>query len=149
MNEELAVPEEERELLQPFTGELVRVSDLDKIGVTLRDLREFQQQIKDAIAAFSEPLLFEARRRGTRTLHLRDLTLEVSADYKTEWDVEVLGGLLEAGLPEERYNELVRPEVTYKVDGRVARQLESNPDYAKIIEDARIKIPKTQYVNEK
>lgn len=147
MSIDLAVPDE---LLNPLTGELVRTADLPAVAVALEQLREHRQQVADAIGAFSEAVVAESRRLGTRTLTAGAVRLEVSADSEIEWDVSHLFKLRGAGLPDERLDALVRPQVTYKIDGTVARQLAgSNPVYARIIDEAKVRVPKKPYVRVK
>jgi hypothetical protein len=51
---------------------------------------------------------------------------------------DLVEGLEQAGVPAERMAALVTTEITYKVDARVARQLEAaNPAYAQVIRAAR------------
>ena len=137
-------------VLQPLTGELVDPRDLPALGDALEKLREYRQQVSDAIAAFTEAVVAESRRLGTKTLDAGPVVLNVSADSEIEWDLQALEKLRDLGLPEERMNELVRPTVTYKVDGRVAKQLAgASPDYKVVIEAAAVRVPKRQYVTVK
>lgn len=138
------------ELLNPMTGELVNVHDLPRLAEVIEALREHRQQVNDTMAAFTEAVAAESRRQGTRTLAAGDWVLELSADSAIEWDVPALFALENAGLPRERMNELVRSEITYKVDGRVARQLAgASPAYKAIIEAATVRVPRRQYVTVK
>jgi hypothetical protein len=66
------------------------------------------------------------------------------------WDHEVLEELREEGLPEARFNELVVPEVTYKVNRSVANSIaKSNPVYGEIIERAQERHEKSPSVSVK
>jgi hypothetical protein len=49
-----------------------------------------------------------------------------------EYDIAILRELVDAGLPEERWAELVTYEP--KVDGRVINQLRRVPEYAAVID---------------
>lgn len=139
---ELAMPEE---LLNPISGELVLTSDIDRVAVTLDQLKQHRQRVNEAIAEFTFPLLLASRQQGTKTLRAGGLTFAISSGFDLTWDTEVLLELLDAGLPQERYDELVTQTVEFKVNGSVARALSgSNPAYAEIIERARIRNPKTQ-----
>lgn len=148
MTTDIALP---AELLNPLTGELVPTTDMPAVAVTLEALREHRQRVNDAIAAFTEAVVAESVRQGTRTLTAGGVRLEVSAPSEVEWDVELLGRELRAaGLPEDRVDALLRPTVTYKVDGRVARELAgSNAEYARVIERAKVRTPRKQYVSVK
>jgi hypothetical protein len=142
---DLALPDE---ILNPFTGELVPTGDLARVAATLDDLRGIRQKLNDAVAAFTEAVIVESRRQGTRTLTAGGVRLEVSADNTIEWDVEELLKLRDLGLPETRYNELVQQTISFKVNGSVARQLEgASEEYAKVIDRARVRVPRKQYVS--
>lgn len=83
-------------------------------------------------------LLDESRRQGTKTLHLTHGTAEITGGAALEWDLGTLLDLKELGLPDDRYDQLVVATTTYKVDARVAKQLEAaNPEYAAVIGRAR------------
>lgn len=135
------------EILEPLTGELIPATDMPAVADALTRLRAHQQAVRDAITAFTEAVIWESQRQGTKTLTTSAGVLEVSADNEIEWDIEELGKLRDLGLPEERFNELVQATVSYKVDGRVARSIESaNEGYARVIGLARVRVPKRQYV---
>jgi len=71
----------------------------------------------------------------------------VREKHEDMWLLDVLEELLEAGLPEERYNDLVIQEVSYKVSGLEAKRIAAaNPEYASIIERARQRVQKAPYV---
>ncbi len=143
---EVALPDE---LLNPISGELVPTRDTAAVAHTLLDLRDYKAAVQDAISAFSEAVIQESRRQGTKTLNVGDVTLKVSADSEVVWDHEFLmDALRAAGLPEERIDELVTMTVTYTVNGSVARQLAgASPEYAEVIEAAKSRVPKKVYVS--
>jgi len=144
---DLALP---AEILNPFTGELIPTADLARVAATLDDLRQVKQKLNDAVAAFTEAVIVESRRQGTRTLTAGGVKLEVSAENTIEWDIEELLKLRDLGLPEARYDELVQQTVSFKVNGSVARQLEgASEEYKVVIERARVRVPKRQYVSVK
>ena len=141
---DLAVPDD---LLNPFTGELVPATDIARVAATLDDLRDLRQKLNDTVALFTEAVIAESRRVGTRTLTAGAVKLELSADSTIEWDIEELLKLRDLGLPEDRYNQLVQQTVSFKVNGSVAKQLEgASEEYAAIIANARVRVPKRQYV---
>ena len=74
---DLALP---AEILNPFTGELIPTADLARVAATLDDLRQVKQKLNDAVAAFTEAVIVESRRQGTRTLTAGGVKLEVSAE---------------------------------------------------------------------
>jgi hypothetical protein len=136
------------ELVNPLTGELVPTADTAAVAQVVSDLREYEKRVYAARKAFSDVLLEESRRLGTKTLHLGAVTVKISDDHEVVWDIELLQMLQEAGLPAERYADLVTETVSYKVNGSVARQLAgASPEYAEIIDAAKGSAPKTQYVS--
>lgn len=124
-------------LLDVRTGELVEATP-DKAAELLVAMRQFKAQILDAVKACEYVLLEESQRQGTKTLRLQNVAAVVSGGSELDWDLDVLGELRAAGLPEERFNELVVATVTYRVNAAVAKQLAAaNPIYASVIERAR------------
>ena len=148
--EKIEAQEDPREILNFVTGELIPVGDLPRLAQAIETLRQHDLAVRSLRAALTDAVIAESRRQGTRTLVAGGLVVTLSPDYETEWDVEELEKLRDAGLPEERYQQLVKTEITYKVDGRVARQLESaSEEYAAIIARARRREPKRQYASVK
>ncbi len=142
---DVALPDE---LLDPISGELIPTRDTAAVADTLVHLRHLKDTVQAAISAFSEAVIAESRRQGTKTLNVGDMTLKVSADHELVWDIELLQMLTEAGLPPERYAELVIEEVSYRVNANVAKQLAgASPEYAEIINAAKGSQPKRQYVS--
>lgn len=127
------------EIMLPDSGEIVALDDPAACAKALAALREFKRRVDGARADLEAALVHHAQHAGTKTLHLDGATVKVAGGEAVEWDVTVLLGLLDAGLPAERYAQLVREEVTYKVDARVAKSVEAagNPEYARIIASAR------------
>lgn len=145
-----AVVEAEPGLLNPITGELVAPDDVAAIGQALEALREHENKVRDAISAFTRAAVAYSLVAGTKTLVADGVKIEISPDTGLEWDVEELDKLLDAGLPRERYRDLVKEVVTRKVDARVARQIAgANPAYKAIIDRAQRRVPKRQYASVK
>lgn len=128
-------------LLDPLSGELIPTSDLPKVAQALANLREYKGRVQDAIRAAEVILLEESEIQGAKTLRYGRVVVEVSGGSELLWDVEVLDELLDLGLPEERFAELVKTTVERKVDARVAKQIEaSNEAYAGVIDRARSRV---------
>jgi hypothetical protein len=124
-------------LLDVRTGELVPATPQNAAEL-LYAAREMRARMLSLVKDCEAVLLDESRKQGSKTLHLPAGTAEITGGTALEWDLGVLTDLLELGLPQDRYEQLVVASVTYKVDARVAKQLESaNPAYAEIIERAR------------
>lgn len=131
----------------PWTGVVLDLSKPSDAAVGLREsidfyfkLREFQEACRDTLRA-------EADRRGERTFEMDGLHIEVAnpSDEQT-YDIAKLALLLDAGLPKERWAQLVTYEP--KVDGRVINQLRrANAEYAAVIDNAVLsQKPKSRYV---
>lgn len=139
------VAEVKADLLQPLTGELISPADVPALGEAIRALREHKSQIDVAIYAFTQAVVEASQALGTKTIRAGSMTIKVTGGDTIEWDVTELVKLRAAGLPEERYAELVTEQVSYKVNASVAKSIEgSNPVYAKIIGQARVRVPKRQ-----
>ncbi len=138
-------------VLNPVTGELITASDVNGVAEAVKGLRALNAQIRDAIADATVILVEESRRQGTKTLALQDVTVEIRGGTETVWDIDNLTlGLEAAGLPQDRLPDLIKTEVTYKVDARVAKQLAgANEDYAAVLESAKTTVEKPYYVRVK
>ena len=135
---EITVPAVPESLLNPLTGELVPAADIAAVGEAIDALKEHRRQVEAAISAFTQAAVEQSRVHGTRTLRADGVEVVLSADSALEWDTTELVKLLDAGLPEERYRELVKETVTLSVNASVARQLEgANDAYRVIISRAR------------
>lgn len=137
------------ELILPASGELIDITDPAACARALYELRELKDRIKEIESVLKETVFDESLRQGGKTLHFEGgFTAKISTPNETRWDYSVLLELIDAGLPEERFNELVMIEQTYKVDGSIIRQLQgANPAYAEIIGRAKEVIPRTPFVS--
>lgn len=139
---DVAVPPP-REIVLPPTGELIDLGNPDQVARALRTCRLAKTEIDGTRVLLEAAMVEQSRLAGTKTLRLDGYLATVGPDSELAWDITVLPELLAAGLPDSRYNELVKTEVTYKVDARVATQIEkANPVYAEIIGRARSRAPK-------
>ncbi len=138
-------------VLNPVTGELIPASDVNGVAEAVKGLRQLNAQIRDAIADATVILVEESRRQGTKTLALQDVTVEIRGGTETVWDIETLQHQMDSlGLPAERMDALIKTEITYKVDARVAKQLAgANEDYAAVLESAKTTFEKPYYVRVK
>lgn len=133
----------------PLTGEVVDRNDVDQLAALLEQLRAHQRRVRSFTNEVQEMIVELARVAGTKTIHLQGgRKAVVAGGPEVEWDVPTLmEGLLEAGLPQERLNELVTIEQTYKVNANVAKSIAgSNPDYARVIDEAKSTVDKPERV---
>lgn len=137
------------DLVVPTTGELIDLDNPAQCARALHELGVLENRIKELKEYLRESVYVESERLGLKTIHFEEgYTAKVSTPRETVWDFEILQELVDAGLPEERYDALVTAEVTYKVNGTVLKQLQAaNPTYGEIIERARTVIPRKPYVS--
>jgi len=137
------------ELVIPTTGEIVSRDDPASCARAFVEIKALEEKLKMLRGALAEALMEESVRVGKKTLHFEHgLTAKIATPVETQWDLEILNELLEAGLPVERFEQLVTAEVTYKVDGSVIRELEgANEVYAEIIDRARTRFPRSPSVS--
>jgi len=137
--------EPSRELVVPYTGELVAMEDPEQCARVLFEIGELEAKLRSLRYVLRDVMFEESVRVGSKTLHFPDgVTAKISTPTETSWDHSILAELLGAGLPGDRFEALVTPEQTFKVNGSVIKELEAaNPIYAEIINRARTKIPKS------
>lgn len=136
MRTDLAIPDE---LVNLMTGEVVPTNRPGRVADLLRELREWRYAFMETIHAAEAVLIAESERQGTKTLRFGSTEVRITGGPETTYDVSILNELLAAGLPEERFGQLVRTTVEIKPIASVAKQLAAaNPRYAEIIERARI-----------
>ncbi len=136
-------------LLDIRSGELIDPTDAPRVAALLADVREHARQLTELRRACEQALAEEARRQGTKTLRFEGVEAVVSGGEASElvWDIEELQKLLDAGLPSERFEALVRETVEYRVNAAVAKQIAAaNDEYAAIVERARSYRDKPVYV---
>lgn len=138
MSEEIAVVPEASLVVIPTTGEAIDLSDAHACARALREVREVEARLRDVKRVLTEGILEESQRQGSKTLHFPTFDARINNPPATVWDYEVLCELQDAGLPEERWTDLVTTEISYKVNGNVAKSIaSSNPEYKAIIERAK------------
>ena len=143
----VAEPERPTTLVVPGTGELVDLAKPADVVRALEAVRSFKAKLDDARRILEEAILDESIRQGKKTLSFGSVGAVISGGPETRYDVEELRKLADLGLPEDRMGELIVETVDYKVDARVAKQLEAaNPAYAEVIQRARTVVPKPAYV---
>jgi len=148
-------PAEEVELrstvVVPLLGLAVDPYELDEVAEALESVRQAKRMLDESRGELEWLLAEAAKRRGTKTLHLSKADVAIRGGPETVYDIEVLAQLQEVGLPEDRYNQLVKTRVEYRVDRNVVRQLlgSGNPDYSRIIDKAASEVERPYYVSVK
>lgn len=132
-------------LVLPTTGEVISRDDPNSCARAYYEIKELETRLKELRAALGEVLLDESIKQGTKTLHFEDgVMAKISTPMEIQWDNDILAELVEAGLPLDRFELLIKTEISYKVDGSIIRELEgANPVYAEIIDRARTRFPRT------
>lgn len=135
-------PTPNRQIAVPLIGELVDLDQPNQVALALDAIRDAKRTLDEARQILEQELVDEARRQGTKTLHLHKLDAVITGGHRTEYDAHKLQILLrELGLPETRIAEAVVEIISYKPDGRVLKQLAgANPDYAAAIDACRTTI---------
>lgn len=131
------------DLAIPLSGELVDLTDARSAAVALERVRDAERDLKVAKGVLLDALRAEASRRGDPHVTLEGgVSYSVTDKTNISWDVEMLDRLLELGLPQERFDELVEVVVETKVNAVVAKQIaKMNPQYAAVISAARHDTP--------
>lgn len=119
------------ELLNVESGEFLPAT-AENAAIVLLAARSMKQRLNDVVAQTTAWLVEEARQRGTKTL----ASITVSGGPSIEYDAaDLMEALRVAGCPEDRIEQAVVAEITYKVNRAVLRQLAgANPDYRAAIE---------------
>lgn len=127
------------EVALPHTGEIVSLEDPRACAKALYEIREVRRQLREMEHDLENAIRIDSEVQGTKTLRYGDhLEVQIKSSTVIDWDFEVLQRLLDAGLPDSRYDDLVRAKVEYTVSVRVADQLsKANPEYKRIIDLAR------------
>ena len=106
----------------PGTGELVDIATVDGARRGLQMVTELREQLAEFSAACRRTIIDESDRRGQLSWEADGHMVRVGgAGVVEEYDIAILHELIDAGLPETRWAELVTYEP--KVDGRVINQL--------------------------
>lgn len=143
------VEAEASQALVPLLGLVIDLDQPKQVAEALYIVRDAKRQLDEARAGLERVLAEEARRLGTKTLHLDGVEAVITGGPTVEYDIEELQKLLDAGLPEERYDKLVKAKVEYVVDKSVIRQLlgSGNAEYLRIIERAARDVEKPYRVS--
>lgn len=130
------------DLVLVTTGEVVNLADTRQVVDALEHIRRLEYELREAKTVLTAAVAEECQRQGTKTLHLGEVTAELTGGSRVEWDMDRLAHLRDLGLPEDRWNQLVTIEQTYKVNAAEAKRIAAaNDAYANVIETARTTVP--------
>jgi hypothetical protein len=129
-------------LVLPHTGELINLNDAPVVAGHLRELRDLESKIREAKGILTDALVAESQRQGTKTMYLEGVgkvELTGGPGSEVQWDLDILSMLVDAGLPQDRYDALVTTNVSFSVNSAVAKQLEAsgNERYRELVQMAR------------
>jgi hypothetical protein len=139
-----------QELVVPGTGELVDLDDEVACVNALSAIGDFEQLIREAKRELTAAVVARSKLLGVKTFKLPDgRKASLTAGAETVYDAEAVEeGLRAAGMPEDRIREIVQETVTYRVRAVEAkRAAAANPEYARVVDEAKRVEPKTVYVN--
>lgn len=141
---EVAAPDPKNLVPDPFTGEAVDCSDLAVGGEFVDLLREAKTKIDDTIRQAQNVMLAEMSRMGQGTVRVGRVQVEKVTKTEYVYDYDLLATLVELGLPEQRYREVVKQITEEKVDRRALLQVAAaDPEkYGKVIDAATRAIPR-------
>lgn len=136
MDETVAVPERE-EIVLPYTGEIVSLTDEVACATALESIRELEQHLRDAKRLLTMGIVERTRVLGSKSFSMAGgKRVEVRGGPERTYDAEAIEReLREAGMPEERIRQIVKEEVTYTLRAVEAKRAAgANERYAEIIE---------------
>lgn len=136
------------DLVHPATGEIVDLADVNACATIYAALGDMETRIKDARVLVRRALVDHARVYGGDTMRIDAAEVKIGHPVEITWDLAVLRELRAAGLPDDRWNELVEQTVVHKVKATVAKQIaKANPVYAEIVGRAEKRHPKPDTVS--
>lgn len=135
-------------LVIPYSGEVISPDDAEACARKLHEIRELERRLRELKNELTFHLAQEFERQGLKTMDLNGIKAELKGGSEIAWDIEILEELRGLGLPDERFNELVRTEVTYKVSAKEANRIAAaNPRYAEVIDRAKQRYSTPVYVS--
>lgn len=137
-SESLELTDVHRYLPNPATGQFIDVTSPVDVANALVEIRELKEKLRILEVALGRVLAEESKKRGEQTMHIPGFKVPVSRSVQITWDLEKLRELKALGLPNDRWEALVKTTVEVKVSANEAKKIaRANPEYAKIIEEAR------------
>ena len=151
---DVVVRDQERFLVDRDTGEQIDLADTPRVVQVLDNIRQYQHHLNSVVSQLEEAITEEMDRQGKFTLCYGHLQVESSskdAAVKYLYDTEVLrDGLREAGLPEDRIEDLILKTYTERVSRMdINRLRKAKAEYAEVIDQAETILPKRRRVDVK
>lgn len=137
-----------REVVDPFTGELVTRNNLREAALLVRRIREAEAQFGKLKKGISDWFADYCDERAEWTVDFGGFKVSMPAPTAAEidWDLDELHKL-EALLPPERYGELVKQVVSEKpMTLKLQNAAKAGGEIGAIIERAQRRKPKTRYI---
>lgn len=135
---DLAVPESNvRTLVVPGTGELLPMETADEAVRSLDRLRDLEAAIGDAKRIVTERMVEISALLGKKTIVVEGgRKIQLSTGTSTTYDADAIyADLIDAGMPEERIEEIIETTVTHRVRAAQAKQAAgANQAYKEIID---------------
>jgi hypothetical protein len=132
------------------TGEVIDTTSPDDVAQALRRVRDLRASLLDADRELTAWMVEHSKVLATKTMHLGAATVTVKPDSVTLYDADAIEqGLLDAGMPAGRVQEIVKEEVTVvkkvmAVEAKKAARM--NPVYAQVIGQHSTVVAKTPTV---
>lgn len=137
-----------RDVVDPFTGELIPRTDLKSVTLLIRKIRD-QEQVFRRIKDWATEAVIEycdERAEWTVTFGGFKVSVPPPTASDVDWDLDELHKL-EDLLPSDRYGELVKQIVVEKPDTRALHNAaKAGGEIAEIITRAERRKPKTRYL---
>jgi hypothetical protein len=137
-----------REVVDPFTGELVTRTDLPAAVKLVRTIRDTEERFKAIKAWVTDAFTEKADSEAQWTYHIAGMTVSVDPPTATNltWDTEELKKLKPL-LGEERFRDLVHETIVYEPQTwKLKNAAKAGGEIAAIIERAQKRTPKTRYL---
>ncbi len=135
---EVALP---AEFVDVLTGERLPAT-VENAATVLEAARTMKERLNDVIHDATLWLVSLSAERGTQTFHAGDVTVSLSGGSGVDYDAEALvETLTEAGCPQDRIEQAVVAQISFKINRTVLKQLAAaNPDYAAAIELSEVPV---------
>lgn len=137
-----------RDVVDPFTGELIPRTDLERATLLVRKIRDQEQVFRRIKEWATDAVVEHCDERAEWTVDFGGFKVSVPPPTASDidWDLDELHKL-EDLLPSDRYGELVKQIVVEKPDTRALHNAaKAGGEIAAIIERAERRKPKTRYL---